>query len=273
MDVAIKVETEDGIVLCPKSEWLKLYPGDEVIIEGEKGEEIGKVLSHPGIPVTTQLRAKGVLRKIVRKVTKSDRERIKENEAKENEIFETCLEKIKEKSIPIKLIAVECSFDKSRTRVYFTAEERVDFRDLVKDIASLFSTRVEMRQISAREISKRIGGCGNCGRPLCCVTFIKEFEPTTVAMAKEQELSLDPDRISGPCGRILCCIGYEYEMYREMKKNLPPLGAMVTTGKGKGKVVSINPLRQMVTLDVGGGQKIDVSPQEPHFVRLNSSKQ
>ena len=259
MNMAIKVETGDGIALCPKSEWLKLHPGDEVIIAGERGEEVGKILPHPEIPVTAQLKAKSILKKINRKMTGSDRERIEENKAKEGEIFEVCLKKIKEKNIPMKLVTADYSFDGTRATLYFTANERVDFRDLVGDIASLFNAKVEMRQIGVREESKRIGGCGSCGRPFCCVAFIKEFEPTTIAMAKEQGLSLDPDRISGPCGRILCCIRYEYQMYKEMKKELPPSGSMITTERGEGKVVGINPLRQTVTIDIGDGQKIDVS--------------
>lgn len=258
MNMAIKVETGDGIVLCPKSEWLKLHPGDEVIIAGKRGEEVGKVISHPEIPVTTELKARKVLKKINRKMTGNDRERIEENKVKENEIFEACLKKIKEESIPMKLVTADCSFDGTRATLYFTAKERVDFRDLVGDIASLFNAKVEMRQIGVREESKRVGGCGSCGRPFCCATFIKEFEPTTIAMAKKQNLSLDPDRISGPCGRILCCIRYECQMYEEMKRNLPPSGTMITTERGKGKVVGINPLRQTVILDIGDGQKITV---------------
>jgi cell fate regulator YaaT (PSP1 superfamily) len=258
MTIAIKVETEEGIALCLKSELLKLHPGDEIIIAGERGEEIGKVLPYPDIPITTQLRQKKVLKEIKRKMTEDDKERRKENSKRENEIFETCLKKIKEENILIKLITADYSFDGKMVTLYFTAKERVDFRDLVRDIASLFNVKVEMRQISIREEAKRVGGCGSCGRPFCCTTFIKEFEPTTITMAKEQGISLDPDKVCGPCGRILCCIRYEYQTYVEMSEKLPPQGSRVTTGKVNGKVIALNPLRQRVTLDLGDGHKIDV---------------
>jgi cell fate regulator YaaT (PSP1 superfamily) len=218
MNMAIKVETGDGIALCSKSEWLKLYPGDEVIITGEKGEEVGRILPHPEIPIA----AKKILKKIDRKLTENDRERMEGNKLREDELFESCSKKIKEKNIPMKLVATDYSFDGTRATLYFTAKERVDFRDLVGEIASLFNVKLEMRQIGVREEAKRIGGCGSCGRPFCCSTFIKEFEPTTIAMAKEQGLSLDPDRISGPCGRILCCIRYEYQTYEKMKRKPNP---------------------------------------------------
>ncbi|MCD5390267.1 stage 0 sporulation family protein [candidate division NPL-UPA2 bacterium] len=285
MPEVVKVRLrESGKIAYYHTQELYLNQGDEVVVEGESGEEWAEVVSGPEIKerhvgvlhtaigsavgsrehsqgsAVRQCRrqAKESLRKVKRVVTAEDRKRWEENERKAREVFKTCLQKIKDKELPMKLVDAEYSFDRSRITLYFIAEERVDFRELVKDLAHLFKTRIEMRQIGARDEAKRLGGFGPCGRPLCCATFLKEFEPVTIRMAKEQRLSLDPGKVSGVCGRLLCCLMYECQTYREMGRRLPREGTKVITEQGEGEIVDLNILKQTVTVELKEGQKVEI---------------
>ncbi len=244
---------ESGKIICYDTQELYLNQGDEVVVEGESGEEWGEVVSKPEIKEREES-----LRKVKRVVTAEDRKRWEENERKAREVFKSCLQKIEDKELPMKLVDAEYSFDCSRITLYFIAEERVDFRELVKDLAHLFKVRVEMRQIGVRDEAKRLGGFGRCGRPLCCATFLREFEPVTIRMAKEQRLSLDPSKVSGICGRLLCCLNYECQTYREMGRRLPKEGTKVITEQGEGEIVDLNILKQTVTVELEEGQKVEI---------------
>ncbi|MBI5199037.1 MAG: stage 0 sporulation protein, partial [Nitrospirae bacterium] len=193
---------------------LELKAGDMVIVDSEKGPVIGKVVREAyEIDLTQQIQ------KIIRKASKEDVEKVKENEGLRKESYEFCRAKIKGMGLPMRLIETELSFDGSKAVFYFTSEGRVDFRELVKELAAKFRIRIEMKQIGVRDEARLIGGFGCCGRALCCETFIKDFEPVSIRMAKKQELALNPAKISGVCGRLMCCLVFEYEIYDEIKKD------------------------------------------------------
>ena len=191
------------------------------------------------------------LKAIIRIATLEDDEREAKNREKEKEAYKICLEKIKKHNLTMKLIKVEYTFDNNKVLFYFTADGRIDFRELVKDLASVFKTRIELRQIGVRDETKILGGIGSCGRPLCCATYMPEFVPVSIKMAKEQNLSLNPSKISGVCGRLMCCLKNEQETYEELNSHLPSVGDYVTTPeKLKGEVSSVNVLRQLVKVIV-----------------------
>ena len=196
------------------------------------------------------------LKKLIRKATKEDRRRLEENKRKEKEALKICEQKVAEHGLEMKLVDVEYTFDNSKILFYFTADGRVDFRALVKDLASVFRTRIELRQIGVRDESKMLGGLGVCGRPFCCSSFLGEFHPVSIKMAKEQGLSLSPTKISGTCGRLMCCLKYEQEAYTDLIKRTPKVGAIVKTPLGKGLVVETNLLAR--TLKV----KMDNTPDD-----------
>ena len=188
------------------------------------------------------------LKKIIRIANESDIKKLKENKRKEREAFNICLKKINKHKLDMKLIDVEYTFDNNKILFYFTAEGRVDFRELVKDLASVFRTRIELRQIGVRDESKIIGGLGICGRPFCCSSFLGEFQPVSIKMAKEQGLSLNPTKISGTCGRLMCCLKYEQEAYTELLKKTPKIGAIVDTPEGRGVIIDQNLLTGKLTV-------------------------
>ncbi|MDO4156531.1 MAG: stage 0 sporulation family protein [Oscillospiraceae bacterium] len=215
--------------------------GDLVIVETAKGIECGEVT----IPNKTIQKAEVVqpLKQILRAVNKDDLRILEQNRKKEIRAFHICEEKIAMRKLEMKLIEVECAFDNSKLLFYFTAENRVDFRDLVKDLAAIFRTRIELRQIGVRDKAKILGGIGICGREFCCKGFLCEFQPVSIKMAKEQGLSLNPAKISGCCGRLMCCLKHEQSVYEELLKITPKLNATVALEDGtKGKVVESNPL-------------------------------
>ncbi len=248
---------ESGRTLYFQARKFDLSVGEEVIVEVERGEELGEVISRQELAPGESGKEES-LKKVKRIATAADKKRWEENKRKKEEALKTCLKKIEEREIPMKLVDAEYSFDQSRITFYFTAEERIDFRELVKDLAHLFKARIEMRQIGVRDEARRLGGYGCCGRPLCCATFLKEFEPVTIRMAKEQRLSLDPSKVSGTCGRLLCCLIYEYQTYRELGKRMPKERTKVITEQGEGEIVDINILKQKVTVELEEGQKIEV---------------
>lgn len=212
--------------------------GDDVIVETVRGVECGSVVLSDKEADESELSAP--LKPIMRIASGKDREVIEKNEKKEKEAFKICEEKIRKHGLLMDLVDVECTFDNSKLLFYFTAENRVDFRELVKDLAGVFHTRIELRQIGVRDEAKMLGGLGICGRPFCCSTFLGEFQPVSVKMAKEQSLSLNPAKLSGSCGRLMCCIKYENDCYQQLLKITPKVGAYVKTAQGKGVVVESN---------------------------------
>ncbi|QSV45549.1 PSP1 domain-containing protein [Geobacter benzoatilyticus] len=217
---------------------LDLKPGDKIIVETERGRSIATVVTPPREFEDSHV-PEG-LKHAVRIAEQSDLASAARNNAREQEAHAFCIRKIKERGMEMKLVKVEYLFDGSKAIFYFTADGRVDFRELVKDLAHQFHTRIEMRQIGVRDESKMIGGIGICGRELCCSSFLREFEPVSVKMAKEQNLALNPTKISGQCGRLLCCLGYEYETYCSLKRCLPKCGKLVKCGNAEGEVVKQN---------------------------------
>lgn len=225
---------------------LELKTGDKVIVETERGKSIGSVVVAP--KEFDEAHQHEGLKKIMRKADAADLATVAANAAKEKEAHRFCLEKIKERGMEMKLVRVEYLFDGSKAIFYFTADGRVDFRELVKDLAHAFHTRIEMRQIGVRDESKMVGGIGICGRELCCSSYLREFEPVSVKMAKEQNLALNPTKISGQCGRLLCCLSYEFDTYCSLKKCLPKCGKQVKCGSVEGEVVKLNVLQGTVTI-------------------------
>ena len=217
---------------------LEIAENDYVIVEADRGQDLGKA-SLVGSLVRLK-RGKGETRSIIRKAVDTDLDTLEKNKEKERNAYEVCKEKIKHFNLEMKLVDVELQFDGSKITFYFTAAQRVDFRELVKDLASIYRTRIELRQIGVRDEAKRISGCGICGRKQCCSAFLNEFEQITTQMAKNQQLALNPSKISGNCGRLLCCLRYEDEMYLDIFKNFPPLGSQITLGKRQGVVNYIN---------------------------------
>lgn len=237
-----------------------LQVGDPVIVESEKGVVLGKTISEP-----REKEKRFILKspsKLIRKATPDDLEQFEKNQHLEKEAFQFCLEKIKEKNLHMKLVKTEVLLDRSKVLFYFTAEKRVDFRELVKDLAAQFRMRIEMRQIGVRDEAKMICGLGSCGRELCCAKFMNRFELVSVKMAKEQNIALNPTKISGICGRLMCCLAYEYPTYIELKKKLPKVGQHLVTCSGKGKVIRQNVLNQTITIQLEEGGEISIHASE-----------
>ena len=223
---------------------LKVKKGDNVIVETAQGEEYAEVMIPNRLVEDEKIIAP--LKKVIRIASYKDKKHYEECRKIEKEAFRVCLKKIKEHKLEMTLTDVEYKFDNSKILFYFTADGRIDFRELVKDLAAIYKTRIELRQIGVRDEVKRIGGNGVCGRELCCCTFLSNFEAVSIKMAKEQNLSLNPTKISGNCGRLMCCLKYENEVYEEKLKNLPSVGAIVKTEDGEGEVDSIETLKEKV---------------------------
>lgn len=223
--------------------------GDHVIVETARGIEYGSVVQ--GIREVADDKVIMPLKSVIRIATEEDDKKAIENNEKEKKAFKICKEKIAKHGLEMKLIETEYTFDNNKVLFYFTADGRIDFRELVKDLASVFKTRIELRQVGVRDETKMLGGIGICGRTLCCNTYLSEFIPVSIKMAKEQSLSLNPTKISGICGRLMCCLKNEQEAYEELNSNLPDIGEKVKTFDGfKGEVVSVNVLRQKVKIVV-----------------------
>ena len=233
------------------SEGIELEKGMHVIVDTAMGEEYGEV-----VLVNKQIdddKLTEPLKKVIRIATDKDEKIRLQYKSKEKDAFKTCLEKIEKHGLPMKLIDVEYKYDGSKVIFYFTADKRIDFRELVKDLASVFRTRIELRQIGVRDEVKRSGGNGICGRELCCCSFLGSFETVSIKMAKEQNISLNPSKISGNCGRLMCCLKYESEVYEEKLKKLPHIGAIVKTEEGEGEVDSIETLKERVRVKIKDG--------------------
>jgi len=225
---------------------LELKPGEYCIVQSERGLDFGQVVDEPRHAMEDEF--EDPLLMVVRKITVNDRFQINRNIRDAQPARETCLKKIESHRLPMKLVDAEYSFDRNKIVFYFTAEGRVDFRALVKDLARVFRARIELRQIGVRDESKLLGGIGACGRVICCASWLRAFTPINIRMAKDQHLSLNPTKLSGVCGRLLCCLRYEHECYKEMARDLPRNGTLVKTEQGQGTVVDQNILRRMVTV-------------------------
>lgn len=241
---------------------VRIKTGDFVIVETARGLEFGEVVIGPREVDESEIVAP--LKTVIRKATLQDHEKVKENKVKEKEAFAICEQKIKAHNLPMNLVDVEYTFDINKIIFYFTADGRIDFRELVKDLAAVFRTRIELRQIGVRDEAKMMGGIGCCGRPLCCATFLGDFEPVSIRMAKDQNLSLNPTKISGICGRLMCCLKYESDCYTTVcKKIMPPtVGSRAITVDGEGKVVSINNNKKTAVIQLDQGQTIVVPWEE-----------
>ena len=232
---------------------LPLALGNKVIVETERGRALGTVVSAPR--ETHPEEAPPKLKSVVRIATEADLAMADSNNEKEKEAVAYCRQRIRQRGLDMKLVRAEYLYDGSKVLFYFTADGRIDFRDLVRDLAQQLRTRIEMRQIGVRDEAKLVGGLGVCGRELCCSSYLREFAPVSVKMAKAQGLALNPTKISGQCGRLLCCLAYEYENYNEMRKKLPKLGKKVTLRTGTAEVISLDILQQAVTLSCPGGER------------------
>ncbi len=229
---------------------------DKVIVETSRGIECGTVSIANREIAEEELTSP--LKPVLRLATAEDIRTVEENKEREKSAFETCQKKIQEHGLKMKLVDVEYTFDRNKILFYFTADGRVDFRELVKDLAGVFKTRIELRQIGVRDESKKVGGLGICGRPFCCNTFLGDFQPVSIKMAKEQSLSLSPVKISGTCGRLMCCLKYEQEAYEHLLRVTPKNGAIVETPEGKGTVIDFNLLTGMLTVTLE--KKPDAAP-------------
>jgi cell fate regulator YaaT (PSP1 superfamily) len=238
-----------------------LAQGDSVIVETVRGLELAKVAREPHpVPDTEVV---GELKPVIRRAEAADFERMRLLSERHDEVLERCAEKILEHALPMRLVKAEYSFDGSRLTFYFTSEKRVDFRVLVRDLARTFKTRIELRQIGPRDEAKLLGGIGPCGRMLCCSTFLPDYARVSIKMAKDQDLPLNPTKISGVCGRLLCCLSYEHEQYLEIKAELPKRGAWVQTPDGPGEVVTVNVVRETVIVELAGsGVHEEFSPAQ-----------
>ncbi len=224
---------------------------DYVILEVERGSEFGQVVSDVNIECKGKTEnAKG---KIIRKATEGDLRQIENNRGKAKDALGVCARKVVDRKLDMRLTKVEYTFDCSKIIFYFTAEGRVDFRALVKDLAKIFRVRIELKQIGVRDKAKIVGGYGVCGRELCCSSFMKGFHPLSIKMAKEQGLPLNPSRISGVCGRIKCCMAYEFQVYKEFSRDLPRIGERIQVKEGKGKVIDVNILKRLVSIEMKEG--------------------
>ncbi len=232
------------------------HNGDYLIVETSKGFDLGEVIL--GKQQMDENLIKSPLKKIIRVANEQDLQRAADNRKKEKEAYDICLKKITEHKLDMKLVSVECSFDNSKILFYFTANDRVDFRALVRDLAGVFKTRIELRQIGVRDEAKMLGGLGPCGRPICCGSFLNDFQPVSIKMAKEQNLSLNPTKISGVCGRLMCCLKYEQDHYEKTRKMMPKIGKEAITPDGAGTVTELNILKETVKVRITRGDESEI---------------
>ncbi len=252
----------------------EIKEGDHVIVETTRGVEYGKVvISGKKVP---EEEISKPLKGVIRIATEEDRQIQEANRKKEKEAFDICVEKIHKHHLEMKLVGVEYTFDENKILFYFTADGRIDFRDLVKDLATAFRTRIELRQIGVRDEAKSLGSVGICGRSLCCSQFLGEFAPVSIKMAKEQGLSLNPSKISGACGRLMCCLKYEQDTYEEILKETPRQGAFVKTPEGRGTVEQVSLLKGLVKVRIESGQEKSLHEfpvSEVKVLRRNTPRQ
>ncbi|MEG6521317.1 PSP1 domain-containing protein [Desulfotomaculum sp. 1211_IL3151] len=227
---------------------ISLNKGEHVVVETTRGIEYGEVVVAPRDVADEEVVAP--LKQVLHKATPEDDHQVAANREKEQKAYEVALEKIALHQLPMKLISVEQTFDGNKIIFYFTADGRIDFRELVKDLAAVFRTRIELRQIGVRDEAKMVGGLGCCGRELCCASWLADFAPVSIRMAKEQNLSLNPTKISGICGRLMCCLKYENDVYEEAKADYPEIGTQVLAPDGEGKIIAVNIFRKTVSVEL-----------------------
>lgn len=234
--------------------------GDKVVVNTEQGQALGVVAVEPRLLEESE---KGrVLKEVYRVANENDVEKNQKGRGLEKDVYAFCYERICKRNLPMSLVSTERLFDGSKIMVYFSADGRVDFRELVKDLVQRFHIRIEMRQIGVRHQAKMVGGLGSCGRQLCCSSFLNNFEPVSIKMAKKQNLSLNPAKISGMCGRLMCCLTYEYEYYNKAKKNIPKIGKSINTTKGAGKVTRQNLLKETLTIMLESKEEVEITPRD-----------
>ena len=235
-------------------------PGQNVVVETARGIEFGEVVTAARAVSDEQIVAP--LKKVIRIATEEDEQRAAYNAKREEEAYKVCQEKVAKHKLEMKLVSVEYTFDNSKIIFYFTANGRVDFRELVKDLASVFKMRIELRQIGVRDEAKMLGGLGSCGRPICCGAFLGDFQPVSIKMAKEQNLSLNPTKISGQCGRLMCCLKYEQDTYEQTLRRVPKVGKDIVTPDGVGVIVEINAIREKVKVRIRTGEEDNFEVRE-----------
>jgi len=255
MVIGVRFKRAGKVYYFDPGEW-EIKAGDSVVVETARGLEFGEVIT--GARDVPDARLVTPLRKVVRPATEQDVRNAQENEENTRNAYNICQEKIAQHKLEMKLVDVEYTFDKSRILFYFTANGRVDFRALVKDLASVFRTRIELRQIGVRDEAKMLGGLGPCGRQICCGAFLGDFQPVSIKMAKEQSLSLNPTKISGLCGRLMCCLKYEQETYEQLRKRMPRVGKDIVTPDGIGTVLEIQVLKEMVRVRINKGDGSEI---------------
>ena len=235
---------------------IPLEVNDDVVVETSRGHELGKVIISPKQVIFSEITEP--LKPVIRKAQAEDIEKAKQQQQRATNAIAKCRELVEKLKLPMKPISAQYNLDRSHLTIFFSAEKRVDFRELARELSRNLKTRVELRQVGARDEAKLIGGLGKCGFPLCCTTFLSEFEPVSIKMAKEQDIALNPMKTSGVCGRLLCCLDYEYEQYRAMKEKMPSLRQDVSTALGKAKVVSCNTLKETVTVELETGVSVEL---------------
>jgi len=247
-----KIVTTDNIIA-----------GHYIIFKLDKSTEIGKIIDI----YTDSKNEKYKAIEIIKIAENNDLQKMYENRAREKDAFVIFKEKIKEHKLPMKAVNTELEFDRKRIKFFFTADNRIDFRNLVKDLATIFKIRIELRQIGVRDYAKRLGGIGPCGRPFCCITFLKDFEPITLQVAKDQQVNLNPKKLSGACGRLMCCLSYEHKFYKEMNIAFPNIEEIILTEKGKATVLSKEIFNRMITVKNPDGNIYKISLAE--YAKLN----
>ncbi|MBN1640457.1 MAG: stage 0 sporulation family protein [Anaerolineae bacterium] len=258
--VGVKFRTSAKVYYFSPGDATHLEPGDWVIVETARGQEAGTVAFVPR--EVTEDEIPGTLKSILRPATALDLTQMERYQQREKQALHTCRAEVAASGLPMKVIRAEYNFSGTHLTFYFTAEKRVDFRSLVKDLARHFRTRIELRQIGVRDEVKLIGGYGLCGRPHCCATWLPDFRPISIRMAKQQDLPLSPMEISGVCGRLLCCLAYENDYYAEVKKRLPRVGRTIDTPHGEGKVIGVNVVREDITVLLGGDTTVTIPASE-----------
>ncbi|MBF0387610.1 MAG: stage 0 sporulation protein [Candidatus Omnitrophica bacterium] len=243
---------------CFDGNGLELKRGEQVIVDLDRSSEMGRVVAEAVVHVEGG-RLPSAQGKVLRKVTDGDRRQIENNRNKSKDALNVCISKVNELKLDMKMLNAEYSFDATKVILYFTAEGRVDFRNLVKELAKVFRLRIELKQIGVRDRAKMVKGYGVCGQELCCANFIKDFSQLSIKMAKEQALPLNPSKISGVCGRIKCCMAYEFNVYKELNRGLPKMGAKIQVPEGRGRVINLDILKRLVYLDTGDGKIVKIN--------------
>lgn len=258
--VGVRFRHASKLYYFSPGELADLAPGDDVIVETSRGRELGRVIIGPR--EVSEEEIVGELKPVERRATPADRLQALRFQRRERIALQRCRQKVEAHGLPMKVVGAEYNYDGTRLVFSFTADKRVDFRELVRDLAKTFHTRIELRQIGVRDEAKLMGGIGTCGRELCCRGWLPEFNPVSIKMAKQQDLPLSPMEISGLCGRLLCCLGYENSYYTEAKARLPKIGESVPTSSGQGRVVGINALKETVNVQLESEAIIEVSAEE-----------